>query len=193
MFANLMQKLTHMPDSYVIKNQNAAYFLTFQVVSWIDVFTRKRYRDIIVDAFNYCVENKSLQVHAWVIMSNHVHCILSSFNGFLSDTIRDFKKFTSLKILKSIQEEPESRKEWMLDQFRKAAAAHTRNTTYQFWTHESHAVEILPEIKGMAESKLFYIHDNPVRSGLVELPEEYLYSNGRDYAGKKGLIKLEKW
>jgi putative transposase len=47
-----------MPESYVIKDQFATYFLTFQIVGWLDIFTRKRYRDIVVDSFNYCVEQK---------------------------------------------------------------------------------------------------------------------------------------
>ena len=93
-----------MPESYVIKDQFATYFLTFQIVGWLDIFTRKRYRDIVVDSFNYCVEQKQLQVHAWVIMSNHVHCIVTGTNGLLSDTIRDLKRHTAKEILKSIQE-----------------------------------------------------------------------------------------
>jgi putative transposase len=80
-----------MPDSYVIKDQKGMYFLTFQVVAWVDIFTRKRYKDIVVDAFNFCIKNKGLQVHSWCIMSNHVHCILSSKTGELSNTIRDLK------------------------------------------------------------------------------------------------------
>ena len=77
-----------MPDSYVIKDQQGVYFLTFHIVGWLDIFTRKRYRDIVVDAFNYCVATKGLRVHAWCMMSNHVHCILSSATGTLSDTIK---------------------------------------------------------------------------------------------------------
>ena len=97
-----------MADSYTIKDQNGIYFLTFQVVAWVDIFTRKRYRDIIVDAFNFCIENKGLKLHSWCIMSNHVHCILSSSAGKLSDTVRDFKKHTSKTLLQIIQQEPES-------------------------------------------------------------------------------------
>jgi len=33
-----------------------------------------------------------------------------------------------------------------------------------------------------------YIHDNPVRYGIAEKPEDYLYSSARNYAGLKGLI-----
>lgn len=182
-----------MPDSYVIKDQFGTYFLTFQVVAWVDIFTRKRYRDIVVDAFNYCIEHKQLQVHGWVIMSNHVHCILSSRNGSLSDTIRDFKRHTAKTILESIQDEPESRRVWMLFQFKYAAQQHVRNKEYQLWTHENHAVDIDPHLRNMGESKLHYIHNNPVKAGIVENTWDYLYSSAVDYAGKKGKVKLVMW
>jgi putative transposase len=107
-----------MADSYQIKNQDAIYYLTFQVINWIDVFTKKTYRDIIIDSFKYCKEHKALNLHAFVIMSNHVHCILSSGKSDLSGTIRDFKTFTSKTIISEINSSSESRREWMLGQMR---------------------------------------------------------------------------
>ncbi|HEY0670420.1 MAG TPA: hypothetical protein VGD22_19715 [Sphingobacteriaceae bacterium] len=48
-------------------------------------------------------------------MSNHLHMIVCSDQGKLSDTLRDFKKFTASKIVKAIEENPgESRKSWLL-------------------------------------------------------------------------------
>ncbi len=63
-------------------------------------------------------------------MSNHIHLIVQSKEGKLSDLIRDFKKFTSKNILEAIQTEPESRREWMLDLFKKATETHSRNKNY---------------------------------------------------------------
>ena len=37
-----------------------------------------------------------------------------------------------------------------------------------------------------------YLHHNPVRIGVVEQPEDWVYSSARDYAGGKGLIELER-
>ena len=182
-----------MPGSYTIKDQHAIYFLTFQIVAWVDIFTRKCYKDIVVDAFNFCVDNKQLQVHAWVIMSNHVHCIVNSACGALSDTVRDLKRHTAKYILLGIEEVSESRKDWILYQFRLGGRQQAGNKQFQVWTHENHAVEINPYIKDMGKSKMDYIHANPVRAGYVENPEDYLYSSARDYAGLKGLIKLAMW
>ncbi|MBN8864987.1 MAG: transposase [Sphingobacteriales bacterium] len=63
-----------------IRNQAAIHFVTFSVVEWIDVFTRKMYRDIVLDSIRFCQENKGLLLHCWCVMSNHLHLILSAKN-----------------------------------------------------------------------------------------------------------------
>jgi len=62
-------------DRYKIKDQQACYFITMTVVYWMDIFSRKEYRDIIVNSLNYCVAYKGLTLYSWVIMSNHVHIV----------------------------------------------------------------------------------------------------------------------
>lgn len=179
-----------MTTGYQIKDQEGLYYLTFQVINWIDIFTRQIYRDIIIDNLRFCQENKSLQVFAYVIMSNHVHLIVNSSEGKLSDTIRDFKKYTSRLIIKNIRYGNESRKEWMLNQFKYAASKHTRNESYQFWTHENHAIEL--RTPDFISEKVQYIHNNPVRAGIVKNPEDYLYSSARNYADLENVFEIVK-
>jgi len=55
---------------------------------------------------------KGLILYAWCIMSNHVHMMIAAENNDPSEIIRDFKKFTSKKIIAAIQNnQEESRKE----------------------------------------------------------------------------------
>jgi putative transposase len=42
----------------------------------------------------------------------------------------------------------------------------------------------------MMDQKLDYIHNNPVKEGIVDRPEEYVYSSARNYAGLQGLINV---
>jgi REP element-mobilizing transposase RayT len=153
---------------YKIYNQSAVYYLTLQVVSWLDIFTRQAYRDVIIDSLDYCRVNKGLTIHAYVIMSNHIHLIVSAKNANLSDVLRDFKRHTSKRIINLIQQEPESRKDWLLFHMQQAASVHKRNENFQLWTHENHALEL--ESNGFIEQKLDYIHQNPVRAGLTDFP-----------------------
>ena len=106
-----------MSTGYQVYDQHRIYYLTFSVVDRVDIFTRKVYKDIIIDSLKYCVSEKQLLVYGYVIMTNHIHVIWRSENGTLSDTIRDFKKFTAKQILATIQSESESRREWLLHRF----------------------------------------------------------------------------
>lgn len=87
-------------------------------MGWIDIFSRQRYRDLILESFNFSRERKDLQIGAYVIMSNHIHTIWTASNNNLSDIIRDFKTFTSKAITASIEAETESRRDWLLYMFR---------------------------------------------------------------------------
>ena len=178
-----------MSTGYKIEEKDGVYFLTFQIVGWVDIFTRKIYRDIVLDSLNYCIQSKGLVIYAFVIMSNHIHLLVESKTEDLSGTIRDFKKFTSKKFIEIIESGGESRERWMLDIFRKATLKHNRNKNYQVWTHDNHAELIYTE--KFIDQKLDYIHDNPVRSGFVVHPEDYVYSSAVNYVGGLGVLDVE--
>ncbi len=167
------------------------YFITITVLDWIDVFTRPRYRHIIIDSLEYCQKQKGLIIHAWCLMSNHIHLILDAKEGYnLSEIIRDFKKYTSKEIIKAIQEYPESRRDWMLNRFEFAGRYDKKITRYKFWQDGNDPKEI--HTTGFLEQKIDYIHNNPVEAEIVDNPEEYRYSSARDYYGQKGLLNIEK-
>ena len=178
-----------MSTGYQIDDQYGMYFLTFTVVDWVDVFSRKQYRDIIIDSLKFCIKERELDVYAYVIMTNHVHLIVQSRSGKLSDTIRDIKKFTAHSIIDAIKNTPESRREWLLHRFEWNAAQHKRSSNNQLWTHENHAVSITSE--QFFQEKMAYIHSNPVRAGWVAREEDYIYSSARClYTNVEGLLHL---
>lgn len=179
-----------MQEGFVIRDQSLPHFITATVVYWIDVFSRKVYRDEVINCFNYCIKNKGMIVYGYVIISNHIHMIVQSKEGKLSDLIRDFKKYTARTILTKIQTEPESRREWMLERFKLATESHSRNKNYQFWKYGNHPEEIYTN--KFMWSKLDYIHLNPVRAGLVEKASHYIYSSASNYVNDQGLIVIEK-
>ncbi|MGG7036547.1 MAG: REP-associated tyrosine transposase [Flavobacterium sp.] len=179
-----------MLDGYKIRDQALPHFITCTIVDWIDVFSRKSYRDSVIECLDFCIKNKGMVVYGYVIMSNHIHMIVQSSEGNLSDLIRDFKKFTAKTILEKIQTEPESRREWMLERFRLATETHTRNKNYQFWQYGNHPEEIYSN--KFMWSKLDYIHLNPIRAGIVEKASQYIYSSANNYVNDTGLVFIEK-
>lgn len=178
-----------MTTGYQIKDQESLYYLTFQVVDWMDIFTRQVFRDIIIDSYSYATEHKGFQLFAYMIMSNHIHLIANSSKGELSNTIRDIKKYSSKRIIEATNTNSESRREWMLNRFSFNAKKHSRNKNYQVWTHENHAIHLYNPL--FIAEKLEYLHQNPVRAGIVVNPEDFLYSSARNYAEMESVLEVE--
>lgn len=179
-----------MSEKYKFSDPDGIYFVTITVVHWIDLFTRPDYKYMIVDSLKYCQKNKGLNLHAWCIMSSHIHMIVSkSGKASLSEILRDFKKFTSKRIIELIEKINESRREWLVNAFEKAADRIKRNSKYKVWQDGNHP--ILLDTNKMLDQRLHYLHDNPVEAGIVEEPEYYLFCSARNYAGMKGLLEVE--
>ena len=180
-----------MSSKYKVGDDAIPHFVTFSVVGWMDVFSREQYKEIVVQSLQYCIENKGLILHAWVIMTNHVHLIISSDTAKLEHIVRDVKKFTSKQIIKAIAENPkESRKEWMLNIFSFTGKNNNNNKEFQFWRQDYHPVELNTNI--ILKQRLDYLHENPVRSGLVWEPQHYKYSSAIDYySNQHGLLPVQ--
>ena len=178
-----------MSTAYRISDKESIYYLTFQIVGWVDLFTRLCYRDIVIESLKYCQQNKGLNLCAYVIMSNHIHLLAQSAHGDLSGFIRDFKNYTSKKFLELIDSNMESRKDWMQMVFAYHGKLKPKQSN-QIWTHENHAVRVYSP-KFIAQ-KINYIHENPVRAGIVAKAEDYLYSSARNYAGMESVIDIVK-
>jgi len=181
-----------MSRKYKFRNPDGTYFVTFAVVRWVDVFTREVYRNILLDSFRYCQKEKGLQIHAYVIMTNHMHMIISKVGEHLLENImRDLKKYTSSRIIEAIKENSlESRKEWMLDIFKAEGRKNSNNKNYQFWQQDSHPIELISN--EMIDQKLEYLHNNPVKQGFVIKPEDYVWSSMTNYIGMDGLIDIDR-
>ena len=181
-----------MSEKYKIFDQDKIYFVTFAVVYWVDVFTRREYRDLLIESLAYCQKEKGLEIYAWCIMSNHIHLIVGRSGTWkIEDIIRDFKKYTSVHICRAIATNAkESRRDWLLELFTKAASESKKHTKYQFWQNEYHPIEL--NTNKMMDQRLNYIHNNPVESGIVEKGEDYVYSSARDYnKNVKGLLNIK--
>ncbi|WP_394354333.1 REP-associated tyrosine transposase [Flavobacterium pokkalii] len=174
--------------NYKFHNPEGLYFISFAVVGWLDVFTRNEYKDLFLESLEFCQKNKGLEIHAWCIMTNHVHLVFRSINGQNPELlIGDLKRFTSQSIVKSIRENPrESRKEFLLDFFKKEADKSSNVKHYQFWRHDNKPIELWSN--KVIQQKIDYVHNNPVEAGLVYKAQDYVYSSAVDYSGETGLI-----
>ncbi|MEP0351623.1 MAG: transposase [Reichenbachiella sp.] len=177
-----------MSEKYKFRDPKGIYFVTGTVVHWIDLFTRKEFKHIIIDSLKYCQKEKGLIIHAWVLMPSHLHMVISTSGKPLETIMRDFKKYTSRAIIKELDRINESRKEWLVRAFGKSADKIKRVTSYKVWQDGNHPIHL--DANQLQEQKVDYIHNNPVESEVVDESVYYWYSSARDYSGKKGLLDV---
>ena len=176
-----------MSRKYKFGDKGGVFFISFAVVHWIDVFTRDAYFSCITESLTYCRSHKGMEIYGYCIMPSHVHLIFRSKNNDPSGLIRDFKGFTSRKMLKLIvNNAQESRKEWLLWFFKRAGKKNSNVTKMQFWQQNNKPIEIWSS--EVFEQKLNYVHHNPVVSGFVIDPVDYKFSSARNYSNNDATV-----
>lgn len=136
------------------------------------------------------MQNKGMELYGWCIMTSHIHLIIGSHEDKLEKIMQNMKRHTSEELNKAIRNHPqESRKEWIIWMMERAGKKNNNNINFQLWQQHNNPVELSNQ--QMAWQKLEYIHQNPVKAGVVEKPEDYLYSSARSYYGMKGLIEID--
>lgn len=164
------------------------YFVTLTITGWIDLFSRKIYKDIIVQNLQYCQQKQQLEIFCYVIMTNHIHLICRRLDNDLNELLGRFKSYTSKQLLKEIENSiDESRKEWLLHQFKHAAKINKQYSNYHLWQYTNHPTPLFTW--EVIKQKEKYIHDNPVRAGLVTDAGAYLYSS----ACEESPLKVSEW
>ena len=100
-----------MSRNYKFHNKAGLYFVSFATVNWVDVFTRQLYFNVLADSVSYCRAEKSMELYCYCFMPSHVHFIFRSSKNEPSELLRDFKRYTSKKVIEAIENNPqESRK-----------------------------------------------------------------------------------
>ena len=159
-------------DGYQFFEGVYVYFVTFTVVDWLPIFIHPEPIHNLIDSLVFCINEKFLRVHAYVIMPNHVHLVVfdAKFdNSRLQRTLAEFRKFTGHKLADYIELKlPESysaliRGHYQTDRIR------------LIWKRGWHAEGLGSE--AFLRQKVNYLHDNPVRKGYVRSPEHWRYSS----------------
>jgi len=176
-----------------IHNKQAGYFITFNTVDWVDVFIRPVYKQVIVHTLNHFIDNKGLNLFAWCLMTNHLRLMAQAKDGFvISEIEKEFKTFTTNKILEALDTEPETRRDWMMKRFENFGNIFGLNKKFQVWENTNNPAFIDMRKTDQLIDHISFIHENPVRDRFVDSASDYPYSSARDYAGATGLVKITK-
>ena len=164
------------------------YYITTVVFNRLPVFRRPSFVIPLFDSLNFYRFRQSFKLLGYVIMPDHLHLMIwPSGTARVSDIMRDFKEFTSKRII--WQAEVEGITDW-LNAFRQAGAV-TGRSTNKVWQDSYWDENVFTE--SFLKQKLQYIHLNPVRAGLVAHPKDYMYSSYRNYEyDQEWLIEIDK-
>ena len=147
-------------------------FVTITNLEWKKLLKPDKYKDIVIDSLRFLVNQKRIILYAFVIMDNHLHLIWQMQAGIKSTNVqRDFLKYTAQQIKKDLMKNHPQ----VLERFK----VNAKDRRYQFWERNALSIELSTE--KVFQQKLNYIHQNPVKAGLCELPEKYHYSSASLY------------
>ncbi|KAF0195324.1 MAG: hypothetical protein FD166_3040 [Bacteroidetes bacterium] len=175
-----------MSERYKAFEPQAPYFITFTLVDWLRLLTLPKISDIITDSLKYCQQSKGLEIYGYCIMPSHIHLIVRSEISTLGSVMRDLKKFTAFRIAQYLKTEASLKHNYHL--FHEKAKASVRHKKIKVWIEGYHPKLIYSS--RIFYQKLNYIHQNPVKAGLVKQAEDYYFSSARNYAGLSSPLEI---
>jgi REP-associated tyrosine transposase len=141
-----------------------SHFVTFCCYHRRRLLTTDASRRIFESALERVRRSFRLQVYGYVVMSEHVHLLLSEpQRDTLADALKSLKQGVSRRLIGDAE---------------------------HFWQKRYYDFNIrnYPQFV----EKLRYIHRNPVKAGLCERPEDWEWSSFRHYAtGCAGRVEIE--
>jgi putative transposase len=164
------------------------YYITTVTYNRLPIFTRPSFIIPLIDSLNFYHYKHDFKLLGYVIMPDHIHLLIWPFGeSTISDIMRGYKEFTAKRIVR--QAEAENTEEWIAA-FRQAGrdTGRSNNKVWQdsYWDTNIYTERFLRQ-------KLNYIHHNPIRAGLVDRPEDYVYSSYRNYTlEEEWLIEIDK-
>lgn len=178
-----------MSRNYRFHNPKGVYFVTFTCVQWIDVFVKDKYVTPFID----CIvkqQNKGLNVHAFCIMTNHVHMIISAQNGNPGVLVNQIKsQFTKkyVNVLKS--DSNQARRDRIMKIIATGETTRYGNPSYMLWMRHNKPIELWSNY--VIDRYLNYTHNNPVKAGFVIKPYHWKYSSASAYVGDECLLDID--
>ncbi len=154
------------------------FFVTSTVVGFVKLFEMKSLCHIMIENLNYYQNRGDFTIIAYVIMPDHFHIIIKTNKGLsVSQCIGNFKRITSRKITSEL--EKKGNKKLILSLSKNALLESSSDS--RVWEYRFDSFVLTNEVT--LRQKIEYIHNNPVKSGLVSEPTEWRCTSARNYAG----------
>jgi putative transposase len=168
---------------------NKIYFITFTILGWKHIFINDKYCDLVYKWFDYLKEKYGNEINGYVIMPNHIHCLIkiTDKSPKLSILIQNAKRFLAYQIVELLGEDG---KQNLLNYF----ANHARiKFGAKHKVFESGYDSLVIESLKFFLQKLNYIHKNPCveKWQLAYAPEQYKHSSASNYILRAGVYDVD--
>jgi putative transposase len=163
----------------IIDDELYAHFVTFSVYRRRRLLDHDRPKRVLLGVLNEELEQHEASCIGFVVMPDHVHAIVwFPATGRLSQFMHGWKRKSSFHI-----------RAW----YRREAARYFEGFGEgdRFWQPKYHSFEICQNSK--LEEKVRYMHNNPVRSGLVKRATDWKWSSARWYERRRSVGVPIQW
>ena len=147
-------------------------FFTATCLNWQHLLDRNDHKQILIDSLKFMVMENRIWLYGFVIMPNHIHLLWRRQDAWIErSTEQIFLKFTAQQIkFRILYNYPDELLSYQSTQ---------RDRKYQFWERRPYKATMYN--RKIACQKLNYMHYNPVKARLCEVPENYWFSSYRYY------------
>lgn len=157
---------THRPPHLYV--DDAWYFVTASTVNKAHVLSSNEHLDLWANIFKELITEFKVKLTAWVVLPNHYHFLfLPAFGYDLGVFMKHLNGRTSYRL--NTLDQRRGRKVW-----------------YSYWD---------TCIRGERDfwTRFNYIHNNPVKHGYVQKPEDWYFSSYRHYLRNDGEVWLKNY
>jgi REP element-mobilizing transposase RayT len=160
-----------MTQDFQISRDSQALFITLNTQHRLPIFKKDEMNLVLASAIDEARRSANLLLFAYVFMVDHIH-LLTDQPKPPSDVIRFIKGITAHRVIDYLKE-----KNYEESLAKLRHEVRDRNYRYSLWQKEKNVLPIFSE--GMFMQKVNYIHNNPVKAGLVEQAVDYRWSSAR--------------
>jgi REP element-mobilizing transposase RayT len=164
-----------MTHRFRISLDSQVLFITVVTKDRLPVFKTEKMKSVLCRAIDEARASAGFLLFAYVIMIDHLH-LLTSRPTTTSNVLRLLKGITARRVIDYLKE-----KNFLSSLSKLEHQGRDRNHRYSLWQTEKNVFPIFSERKFM--EKVQYIHQNPVRAGLVERATDYRWSSVRIWEG----------
>ncbi|MFH1676042.1 MAG: transposase [bacterium] len=160
--------------------------LSFRCYRNLKFLNNDRTRKYLADSINAARIKYNFDVIAWAFMPNHVHLIIHprDENYSISKILHAIKMPVAKKAITYLKRRNPGILKFM--------ETGNESSRWRFWQNGGGYDRNIRNEKELFNT-INYIHDNPVRKGLVKKQEDWAYSSAREWlTEEKGIIEIDR-